>query len=195
MWNFATKIVWLCRNFSFRSFASDTPCSNQRKANLKNIRWWHARKKIGHWSSVSTGKIPTLVSTYRSSRNSTSLVSYWNGGPSGWDFPVSTVHQWSILFISLSRSAGKIHAQNCTRSWKYQHFSTLLHSKVQVSVYIVSKHLEGWNLQTREMWTPTISTWFHEFFESWQINANVLIRAKYSVQSTPVDNTWYSIQL
>ena len=22
-----------------------------------------------------------------------SIVSYWNGGPSGWDFPVSTEHQ------------------------------------------------------------------------------------------------------
>ena len=26
------------------------------------------------------------------------LISHWNGGPEGWDFPVDTEHQWSILF-------------------------------------------------------------------------------------------------
>ena len=28
-----------------------------------------------------------------------SLVSHWNGGPSGWDFPVPSEHQWWILFF------------------------------------------------------------------------------------------------
>ena len=36
---------------------------------------------------------------HRSVRNSASLVSHWNGGPSGWDFSVPTEHQWWILFI------------------------------------------------------------------------------------------------
>ena len=37
---------------------------------------------------------------HRSVGNSTSLVSHWNGGPSGWDFSVPTEHQWWILFFS-----------------------------------------------------------------------------------------------
>ena len=44
-------------------------------------------------------KIPTLMSTVPEG-NSASLVSYWNGGPSDWDFPVSTEHRWWILFFS-----------------------------------------------------------------------------------------------
>ena len=36
---------------------------------------------------------------HRSVGNSASLVSHWNGGPSGWDFSVPTEHQWWILFI------------------------------------------------------------------------------------------------
>ena len=36
----------------------------------------------------------------RSVGNSASLVSHLNGWPSGWDFSVSTEHQWWILFIS-----------------------------------------------------------------------------------------------
>ena len=30
--------------------------------------------------------------------NSQNLVFHWNGGPSGWDFPVPTEHQWCIMF-------------------------------------------------------------------------------------------------
>ena len=37
---------------------------------------------------------------HRPEENSASLVSHWNGGPSGWDFTVLTDHQWRILFIS-----------------------------------------------------------------------------------------------
>ena len=37
---------------------------------------------------------------HRSVGNSVSLVSHWNGGPSGWDFSVPTEHQWWILFFS-----------------------------------------------------------------------------------------------
>ena len=40
---------------------------------------------------------------HRSVGNSACLVSYWNGGPSGWDFSVPTEHQWWILFISHTR--------------------------------------------------------------------------------------------
>ena len=36
---------------------------------------------------------------HRSVGNSASLVSHWNGGPSGWDFSVPTEHQWWILFV------------------------------------------------------------------------------------------------
>ena len=35
----------------------------------------------------------------RSVGNSASLVSHWNGGPSGWDFSVPTEHQLWILFV------------------------------------------------------------------------------------------------
>ena len=42
---------------------------------------------------------------HRSVGNSASLVSHWNGGPSGWDFSVPTEHQWWILFISHTRTS------------------------------------------------------------------------------------------
>ena len=85
---FATKTVWLCRNFSFRSFSSDSPCSIQRKANLKNIRWWHMRKRIDHWCSVSTGQ------------------SQLSGPPFQWEtrqgsFPTGTVDPRVGIFLSL----------------------------------------------------------------------------------------------
>ena len=51
--NFFSSIT---ANFTFRLFDSDTPCSNQRKANLKNIWWWYVRKRINHLYSVSSWK-------------------------------------------------------------------------------------------------------------------------------------------
>ena len=32
--------------------------------------------------------------------NEACRVSHWNGGPEGWDIPVNTEHQWSILFLT-----------------------------------------------------------------------------------------------
>ena len=46
-------------------------------------------------------KIPTLESTVPV-RNPANLISHWNGGTSGWDFPVPTEHQWWILFVQLA---------------------------------------------------------------------------------------------
>ena len=43
-------------------------------------------------------KITTLWSTIPVG-NSVRLISHWNDGPSGWDFPVPTEHQWWILFV------------------------------------------------------------------------------------------------
>ena len=45
-------------------------------------------------------KILTLGSTVPV-ENEACRVSYWNGEPSGWDFPVSTEHQWWTLFVFL----------------------------------------------------------------------------------------------
>ena len=58
-------------------------------------REWVIRKTIryGMWE-----KIPTLGPTIPAG-NSASLVSHWNGGLSGWAFPVHPEHQWWILFI------------------------------------------------------------------------------------------------
>ena len=44
---------------------------------------------------------------HRSVGNSASLVSHWNGGPSGWDFSVPTEHQWWILFIRMQKCGCK----------------------------------------------------------------------------------------
>ena len=106
----------------FFAFASDTSCSNQRKVNLKNIWWRHVRKRIDHWCSVSTGKAQP------------------SGPPVQWEtrqasFPTGTVDPRVGIFLSpLDTNDGfylshpgvvqvKCMPKNCTRSWKYQHFS------------------------------------------------------------------------
>ena len=57
---------------------------------------WEKESIIGvHWFPKNPSPL-----VHRSVGNSASLVSHWNGGPSGWDFSVPTEHQWWILFIS-----------------------------------------------------------------------------------------------
>ena len=57
------------------------------------------RNRIDHWCTVETGKSQPSGAPFQWETRR-SLVSHWNGGPSGWDFPVPTRHQWWILFIS-----------------------------------------------------------------------------------------------
>ena len=60
---------------------------------------------LGIWEKESTIGVQWFQKNpnpwvHRSVGNSASLVSHWNGRPSGWDFSVPTEHQWWILFIS-----------------------------------------------------------------------------------------------
>ena len=58
----------------------------------------YVRKRIDRWCSVLTGKSQPLGILFQWEMWQ-ALFSHWNAGPSGWDFPVPTEHQWWILFI------------------------------------------------------------------------------------------------
>ena len=66
-----------------------------------------------------------------------SLVSYWNGGPSGWDFPVFTEHQWWILFILHGHSWWILKSQNkqilCNKQRYVKYGNTPKHQNTLVS--------------------------------------------------------------
>ena len=87
---------------------------------------------------------------HRSVGNSASLVSHWNGGPSGWDFSVPTEHQWWILFIS-TRHTYKI---LIFRLWIYAwnlHYVTL--PQKQVTEVASFWRIVTWNQKTSVRWS------------------------------------------
>ena len=87
-----------CWMFCFAHLPLTLPYSNREKdVFVKQFGMVCEKKNRSLVFSVNR-KIPTLRSTVLVG-NSTSLVSHWNGGPSGWDFPVPTEHQWWILFV------------------------------------------------------------------------------------------------
>ena len=90
-----TTLVGFVELFIFLHFVSTFPCENWEKRAL--FSWLHVRKK--NWSLIFSDnrKMPTHGSTTPLG-NSASLVSDWTIGPLGWDFLVSTEHQWWILF-------------------------------------------------------------------------------------------------
>ena len=97
-------------NFLFCSFTSDSSMSKHRGVIRKNglgDGMWEKESNIDvqlgqenpnprvHHSCGKLGNHRCTIPV----GNSESLVSHWNGGPSGWDFPVPTEHQWWILFF------------------------------------------------------------------------------------------------
>ena len=78
---------------------------------------------------------------HRSVGNSASLVSHWNGGPSGWDFSVPTEHQWCILFIL------------CAKRW----FSIKLSNSLSFILYNIVEHIfQGWRRRHRILFEAII---------------------------------------
>ena len=72
---------------------SDTSMFKQKGAICKTIGYHLVYEKKNQLLMFSVHwKIPTRESTVPVG-NSASLVSHWNSGHSGWDFPVPTEHQ------------------------------------------------------------------------------------------------------
>ena len=119
--------------------------------------------------------------------NSASLGSYWNNGPSGWDFPVLTEHQlWLLLISNACTSRGKNQSWNDQlhvvhtpardvilmlmtsprRNSAYSGFSgSLFHVffSIKLRYLVVSKKKNplfvwGWDIKTLPSWSPFVIT-------------------------------------
>ena len=55
------------------------------------VRSWYMRKRIDHWCSVVPEKFQPSGPLFSGKLGKPRC--HWNGGPSGWDFSVTTEHQ------------------------------------------------------------------------------------------------------
>ena len=116
--------------------------ANNKYYTVHRQKWnWYMRKIIYHCCSVFKGKPNPWV--HRSVGNSASLIFHLNGGPSGWDIPVPTEHQWWILFISniQYQQSGKIKIEQ--QHIRRQMMSSLhVYVKVTPSCYVAYQRIQ-----------------------------------------------------